>query len=110
MNVQITSRHSKASKSLKDSLLEDIKRLERFSDKITSCRVVLDNEHINKTVEIVINVMGSTVKATTRSENIGKAVDMALEKIQRQLTKLNKKIKNHKTKTDNKEFENNTTK
>ncbi len=91
MNVQITARHSKASQEFKDSLTEEVGRLERFADGITSCHVVLDTEHVEKTVEITVSVRRSAVIAKAHAENIGKAFDMAVDKIKAQLKKLNEK-------------------
>ena len=96
MNIQITSRRSKVSQETQDYLKSELKNLERFYDRMTSSRVILDTEHINKIVEIIINVQGSTVNAKAKSDNLGKSVDMALQKITRQLKKFNQKIKNYK--------------
>jgi putative sigma-54 modulation protein len=96
MNIQITARHGKASQTLQDTLTSDLQRLERFSDKITSCHAILDNEHSEKLAEVIVNVQGTTVNAKARAETIGKAADMVMEKIERQLKKFNDKLKNHK--------------
>jgi len=96
MEIRITSRHNKASQALQDAITADLNKLEKFSEKIGSCHVILDTEHVDETVEITMHAFDHEVVATGRAENIGKAFDMALEKIQRQLIKLNEKIKNHK--------------
>jgi ribosomal subunit interface protein len=96
MEIQITSRHSKASQALQDTLTEELQKMEKFLDKITSCHVILDSEHIDKTVEITMNAGGNPIVATAKAENLGKAIDEALSKTERQLKKLNEKIKSHK--------------
>ena len=96
MEIQITSRHNKASQTLQDTITADLNRLEKFSEKITSCHVVLDNEHVDQTVEITMHTFGHQVVAMAKAENIGKAFDSALEKIERQLKKISEKIKDHK--------------
>ena len=96
MEIQITSRHSKASPNLQETIIEELSKLEKFSEKITSCHVILDSEHIDKTVEITMNTSGRQVVGVAKAENIGKAIDSAIEKVSRQLKKLNEKIKNHK--------------
>jgi ribosomal subunit interface protein len=47
-------------------------------------------------VEIIVNVQGSTLNAKAKSDNLGKSVDDALQKITRQLKKIKEKIKDHK--------------
>jgi putative sigma-54 modulation protein len=96
MNIQITARHGKAPQSLQDSLTSDLQKLERFSDKITSCHVILESEHVEKLAEAVVTVQGGTVSAKAKAESLGKAIDMMLEKVERQLKKFNEKLKNHK--------------
>lgn len=96
MEVKITSRHDKVSQSLQEAITKDINKLNKFFDRITSCHVILDTEHVDKKVEINMALAGHTVVATAKAENIGKAFDDALNKIERQLKKVNQKIKNHK--------------
>jgi len=97
MEIQITSRHSKASQSFQDTINEELRKLEKYFDKITSCHVILDSEHVEKVAEITLSMHGHHVVATAKAENIGKAFDDALAKVERQLKKLNDKIKNHKS-------------
>jgi putative sigma-54 modulation protein len=96
MDVQITSRHTKASQELQDVITAEINKLEKFYDKITSCHVVLDSVSVNKTVEITMNAQGQQIVASAKAENIGKAIDDAVSKVERQLKKLNEKAKSHK--------------
>lgn len=97
MNIQITARHAtKISRETQDYLKSELKSLEKYHDKITSCHVILDSEHLDKKVEIILNVQGHSFNAKSKSENFGKSVDDALDKIVRQLKKSNEKLKNHK--------------
>ncbi len=97
MEIQITSRHAKASQNLQETITAELNRLEKFFDKITSCHVILDSEHMDKKVEITMNTLGHQIVGTAKAENLGKAIDGAVEKVERQLKKLNQKIKNHKS-------------
>lgn len=96
MEIRFVSRHNKASQSLQEAITADIQKLERYSEKITSCHVILDSEKLDKTVEITMHVFNREMVAFGKAENIGKAFDCALEKIERQLIKINEKIKDHK--------------
>ena len=96
MEIQITSRRTKASQTLQDTITAELGKLEKFSDKIISCHVILDSENLNKVVEISMNTLGHQVVGTAKAENVGKALNSAIEKVQRQLKKLNEKVKNHK--------------
>jgi len=96
MEIRITSRHTKASQDLQDTITAEINKLEKFFDKITSCHVVLDSESTDKTVEITMHAQGHEVVGFAKAENLGKAIDEAVEKVGRQLKKLNEKAKSHK--------------
>jgi putative sigma-54 modulation protein len=96
MEVQVTSRHAKASQELQDTITAEINKLEKFFDKISSCHVVLDNDGLDKTVEVTMNVRGHHVVGLAKAENVGKAIDEAVAKVERQLKKINEKEKSHK--------------
>lgn len=105
MDIQITSRHNKASQTLQETITAELQKVEKFFDKITSCHVILDSEGVDKTVEITMNTLGHLVVANSKAENIGKAFDETLAKVERQLKKINEKIKNHKTQIDKDELQ-----
>lgn len=96
MDIRIVSRHDKASQSLQEAIIADLKKLERLSEKITSCHVILDSENVYQTVEITMHAFNREIVAFGKEGNIGKAFDSALEKIERQLKKISQKIKGHK--------------
>ncbi|NLP02023.1 MAG: ribosome-associated translation inhibitor RaiA [Fibrobacter sp.] len=96
MEIRITSRHGKSSQALQETITAELSKMEKYFDKITSCHVVLDSERIDKVVEITMNTQGKQLVAVAKADNIGKAIDDALSKTERQLKKLNQKIKNHK--------------
>jgi putative sigma-54 modulation protein len=98
MEIQITSRHEKATQSLQDTISSELEGLQKFYDRITSCHVVLDKERGKEIMEIVVHMAGHTVAATAKAENMGKAIDSAITKVERQLKKINEKIKSHKGK------------
>lgn len=98
MEIRITSRQTvNASPSLQETITAELNKLEKFYDKITSCHVVLGSESMDKikTAEITMNVQGSQLAASAKAENIGKAIDEAISKVERQLKKINEKAKDH---------------
>lgn len=97
MEIQITSRHSKASASLQETITAELEKVGSHFDKITHCHVVLDSEHVDKVAEITMNAHGHHVVGLAKAENVGKAFDEALAKVERQLTKIYEKVKSHKS-------------
>ena len=96
MEIQITSRHEKASQSLQDTITAELEGLQKFYDRITSCHVVLDKERGKEMMEVVVHMAGHTIAGTAKAENLGKAIDLAIAKVERQLKKISEKIKSHK--------------
>jgi ribosome hibernation promoting factor len=95
MNIKITSRKFKARESLKDFVYSEIDSLQKFNDQIMNAEVILSYQNIRdsiKSAEIILQVPGQTLRATEESDDYGKSIAGAVEKMTRQL----KKIKNKK--------------
>ncbi len=97
MDITISARHFNASASLQDRVQEEIDKLGKFYPNVTSANIVLDHEveHMRR-CEISLNITGVVVIASADEENMGKAIDTALERAKIQLKKYNEKQKDHK--------------
>jgi putative sigma-54 modulation protein len=96
MDIQITSRHQKASKTLQETIKDELGKMEKYFDNITSCHVILDEERGMEYIEVVLAMAGHTVTASAKEANMGKALDAVITKAERQLKKINEKLKEHK--------------
>ncbi len=98
MKIQITARHFHASPQLHSSLKESLTQIEKFNDSITSAHVILDAEKSGvRRAEIVVKILDKTVCAHAEEDNMYKAIEAMLEKVERQLKKQNEKLKDHKS-------------
>ena len=97
LDINFSARHFNASAGLQDRIQEEMDKLARFYPNITSASVILDHEveHLRH-CEISINITGSVVVASADEENMGKAVDVALERAKIQLKKANDKQNDHR--------------
>ncbi len=94
MNIIITARKFKAHQSLKDYINDEVKSLEKYHYDILSADVILSYQNSKdsiKTAEIVLQVPGQTLNATESSDDFKKSVNIANEKLVRQLKKLKTK-------------------
>lgn len=103
MQITVTARHFRASKSLKEYTIRKISKLEKFYGGIVSCNVVLSvekNPGHSKKVEIVLRVYGLTLTSVGQSESFLSALGAAIEKMEAQLkrytSKLRERIKNQR--------------
>ncbi len=96
MEVQISARHCTISDTLQSSLKDEVDALGKFYPNITAASIVLDRvSDLSRHCEITLNVKGSVIVASADEENMGKAIDTALERAKVQLKKTNEKQKAH---------------
>ncbi|MEJ5305961.1 MAG: ribosome-associated translation inhibitor RaiA [Ignavibacteria bacterium] len=95
MNVQVTARRFKAHESLKDYAIKEVKRLEKFNDNIHKADVILSYQRAHdsvKTAEVVLHLNGNSILAKESTDDFKKSIDLAVNKLERQLTKLKTKV------------------
>jgi putative sigma-54 modulation protein len=94
MEIQITARHSHLSEQFQGTIREKVEALQHFGVPLTSIRVILDTETKEmSTVEIVVKALNQVISSRAKAENMGKALDSAVDKAETQLKKLNQKRK-----------------
>lgn len=97
MNIQITARHYHASQNLHRNLVENMEKLAKFNDSITGIHIILDAGQAGiSRAEGIVNIHEKSVVAHAEEGAMGKAIEMMLEKLERQLKKENEKLKIHK--------------
>ena len=96
MNVTFTARRFRPHADLKDQTVAEVKKLGKFYDGIVSANVILSYERATNSVkkaEITLQVYGATLSAKEKSEDFGKSVDKAVEKLILQLGKYKEKLR-----------------
>lgn len=90
MNVQVTARQFKIHESLKDYAIKEVKKLEKFSDSIVKSDIILSYERARdsiKIAEISLHLDGNIIFAKEKSEDFKKSINLAIQKLERQLEK-----------------------
>lgn len=96
MKIDFTFRQMDSSERLKRHTSEKLDRLTRFEDREMSVHVTFSVEKYNKTVEFQITGShGSFVSSEVR-EDMYEAIDLAVDKMDRQLARDKEKRKHHK--------------
>ncbi len=96
MKIQITARHYHASRTLHQNLVESAERLARFNDSLASVHYILDaGQPAAPRAEAVVRVRDKSVVAHAEEGTMGKAIEMMMDKLERQLKKENEKLKTH---------------
>lgn len=96
MQVMTTFRHMEQSEALKAYAEEKLERVTKYIDEPITAQVYFSVEKIRHIVEIVITGRGITTKASEATNDMYAAIDMVLDKIERQLKRYKEKLKDHK--------------
>ena len=95
MDFSKPSRHFKASESLKNYAENEIKRLQKFFDRIVDCDIILVKERNNLIADISLNVSNGMLAVKESSEDFYKSIDQAVDKLERQIKKFKGKNRNY---------------
>ncbi len=95
MRISITARHFKATERLKKYAEEKVRRLKKYYDGIIDCEIILDYEKLNKVAEIAIKVHGQRLVALEKTDDVFKSIDLAVDKLERQIKKYKGKRRSH---------------
>ena len=94
MRITITARRFKLPENIKNYVQKEIMRIEKYFDGIIDCEVILSWEKFYRMAEIKIKVMGNTLTAQERTDDMKKSVKAAVEKMERQVIKYKDKLHN----------------
>lgn len=95
MEVHITARHFKAHDTLREYAINAVERLERYFDGIVRAEIIFSYERSHnsvKDVEVLLTVYGTVLKAYDQADDYFKALDNAIEKVERQLKRYKSKL------------------
>jgi len=96
MQFHFTARKFKAHATLREHASEAVSRLPKYYDGIVRGDVILGFERSSNSVkwaEVTLHVHGTVLTARETSEDFVKSIDMAMEKIERQLSKYKSRVR-----------------
>jgi putative sigma-54 modulation protein len=100
MHIHITGHHIEVTTSLRTFTEEKFNKLERHFDQITAINVVFDVQKLRKIAEATILVSKGELHASAESEDMYAAIDLLVDKLNRQLMKHKEKILDHRDHRD----------
>ena len=95
MQVSITFRHMDASDFLKDYAKEKVERVNRYLDRAGEAHITLSLERHLHNADIMIQSGRWVLRGREKSDDMYASIDLAMDKIERQLKRYKDKIKNH---------------
>lgn len=85
MNVEITSRHARVGKQIKEHANDRIEQVLRRADGITSVHCVLDSEKGRHRAEFIVHGRGLAAAVHAESDDMWASIDACAEKLRHQL-------------------------
>ena len=93
MQINFTGHRMEVTPALKTFTQEKFDKLERHFDKITAINVIFDVEKLRQIAEATILVAKGELHASSESEDMYTAIDILVDKLDRQLIKHKEKIR-----------------
>lgn len=95
MHMNITFRHLDPIDSLKNYAQEKVARVNKYLDSATEAHVVLSLERHLHHADITIHSGTYVLRGRENSEDMYASIDLAMDKIERQLKRYKEKLKSH---------------
>lgn len=96
MNIQITARNINLTDAIRQYAEKKVSKLEKYSDHITEASVLLEVQKNVHSVEVLLSAKGVFMKGLEKSEDLYASIDLAVDKIEKQLIKYKEKLQSKK--------------
>jgi putative sigma-54 modulation protein len=98
MQLSVTGHHIEITDSLRNYVATKLAKLERHFDQMTDIHCVLTVEKLEHKAEATIQVGGGTLHAEQIEPNMYAAIDILVDKLDRQVKKHKEKLTDHHAK------------
>jgi putative sigma-54 modulation protein len=95
MQLDVTGHHVDVTPALKNYVETKLGRMERHFDHVTDVHCILTVEKLRHKAEATVLVSGSRLYADATEENMYAAIDMLIDKLDRQVKKYKEKLGDH---------------
>ena|SRR3990167_2206599 len=96
MQVNFTGHGLEITPALRQLVENKFEKIQRHFDHITSAHITFGVQKLENTAEITIHIPGHQLHAVAKSNDMYKAVDEMLNKLDQQIVKHKEKLKGHK--------------
>ncbi len=93
MRITFTARHFKPSGRLKEHAETAVSKLKKYYDGILDIEIILDYIKQQQVAELICKVYGTRLAVVEKSEDMYKSIDLAVDKLERQLKRYKDKLR-----------------
>lgn len=98
MQIAVNFRHMESSEAVRSYVEEKLSRVKKYIEEPIDAQVVLSvQKKIHNRAEVTMVAKGLTMKSTEETADMYAAIDLMVDKIERQLKRYKEKLKKHKT-------------
>jgi putative sigma-54 modulation protein len=98
VNINVTGRGEDVTAAMKQKASEKVSKVFRFFDRITWVEVTLDAEQGRGSVDVTVGLpAGATVVGKAEGPDVYSAIDIAVDKIVKQLRRHKERLKDRRT-------------
>ncbi len=97
MHIEVTFKNMEPSDALRGYVTKRLSKIGRFIDRPVDARVVLSVEKIRHKADVSLNADGIMINAVEVTEDLYSAIDMVMDKIERQVKRYKEKIQVRKS-------------
>ncbi|MFN4148867.1 MAG: ribosome hibernation-promoting factor, HPF/YfiA family [Rhodocyclaceae bacterium] len=95
MNLTITGHHIEVTPALRDYVSGKVEKVIKHFDHVTSVHVILSVEKLVQKAEITLHVKGKDIYADASDTDLYAAIDILIDKLDRQVQKYKGKHNDH---------------
>ncbi|THB66831.1 MAG: ribosome-associated translation inhibitor RaiA [Gammaproteobacteria bacterium] len=92
MQINLTGHHVDITQPLRDYVDNKFERLKRHFDNVTNTHVILSVEKLRQKAEATMHLSGNTIFADSTEEDMYAAIDILVDKLDRQVVKHKEKM------------------
>jgi len=101
MQINFTGHNVEVTEALRNLVEKKFERVERhFNHQMISASVIFSVQKLENSAEIILHVKGGDVTAKATAEDMYKAVDLMMDKLNRQLIKRKQRLTEHQGNAD----------
>jgi putative sigma-54 modulation protein len=92
MNLHLTGRHLEITPAIRDYATGKFGKIKRHFDNVIDVNIILSVEKLQQKAEATIHISGKDVFVECEDENLYTAIDMLIDKLDRQVRKHKDKL------------------
>ena len=95
MNLTVSGHHVAVTPAMRSYVQAKLERVKRHFDHVIDVNVILSVQKLRQKAEITVHVRGKDIYAETDNEDLYAAIDLLVDKIDRQILRYKDRIQAH---------------